>query len=183
MDIAHIRSQFPSLSKSDWVPLLFLPFNTKKYSDIQIELPLSLFLFQKRSSWIMLEALNVSKPWLMASSNTCSGAMSNWYFVLFFLFFLSSTNSFFFFFSSQGASYEVSQEASRKYHAGSEAMRLLLNAEDVSEVVCGSSSTVVVSNFARAIGPTCKPGQEIIVTDTDHECKWSCLVELWQGCG
>jgi len=64
----------------------------------------------------------------------------------------------------------VSQEAVRRVNAGYEALKVLLNAGEVCEVLCGSSSTMVVSNFARAIGPTCKPGQEIIVTDTDHEC-------------
>jgi cysteine desulfurase family protein (TIGR01976 family) len=89
-----------------------------------------------------------------------------------------------------GASYDASVICLDKYHQGNKALQLLINAADVCEVVTGSSSTAVVSNFATAMTPAFIPGQEIIVADTDHESNISfwmraaesrgCTVKFWK---
>jgi len=67
-----------------------------------------------------------------------------------------------------GASYEVSRRAGELVRAGRNAAARLVNA-DVDEVVLGPSSTVLVQLLARALGPTMAPGDEVVVTDLDHE--------------
>lgn len=68
-----------------------------------------------------------------------------------------------------GASYAVSQEASARVAAGVQAAAQFIHAADPREVVLGGSSTQLVANLASAMGEFLKPGDEIIVTDTDHE--------------
>lgn len=68
-----------------------------------------------------------------------------------------------------GASYAVSQEASARVEAGVQAAARFIHAADPREVVLGGSSTQLVANLASAMGECLKPGDEIIVTDTDHE--------------
>ncbi len=68
-----------------------------------------------------------------------------------------------------GASYAVSQEASARVEAGVHAAARFIHAADPREVVLGGSSTQLVANLASAMGEFLKHGDEIIVTDTDHE--------------
>ncbi len=67
-----------------------------------------------------------------------------------------------------GASYDLSADASRAVESGREAAARLLNAS-VGEVVLGPSSTSLVARLAAALGPTWAPGDEVIVTNLDHE--------------
>ncbi|AZI45031.1 cysteine desulfurase-like protein (plasmid) [Deinococcus psychrotolerans] len=68
-----------------------------------------------------------------------------------------------------GASYAVSQEASARVAAGVQAAAHFVNAADPREVVLGGSSTQLVANLASSMGEFLKAGDEIIITDTDHE--------------
>ena len=68
-----------------------------------------------------------------------------------------------------GASYGVSQASGEKVAAGVRAVASLFNASDPSEVVLGPSTTQLIANFASALVPSLRPGDEIIVTDADHE--------------
>jgi cysteine desulfurase family protein (TIGR01976 family) len=67
-----------------------------------------------------------------------------------------------------GATYRLSAEAAERVAAGHRAAETLVNA-DPGEVVLGASSTMNVRVLARALLPTFEPGDEIVVTDLDHE--------------
>lgn len=67
-----------------------------------------------------------------------------------------------------GASYESSREAVERLEVGRSAAARLMNARP-SEVALGPSSTVLAARLARALGPTFAEGDEIIVTNLDHE--------------
>jgi cysteine desulfurase family protein (TIGR01976 family) len=43
------------------------------------------------------------------------------------------------------------------------------NAPDPDELVVGASTSSLISRLARSIAPQCRPGDEIVVTDVDHE--------------
>ncbi|MGD1909031.1 MAG: cysteine desulfurase-like protein [Leptolyngbyaceae cyanobacterium] len=68
-----------------------------------------------------------------------------------------------------GASYGVSQLASQRVAQGSEAMATLINAADPSEVVLGNSTSSVLRILAHCWGQSLQTGDEIIVTNSDHE--------------
>lgn len=68
-----------------------------------------------------------------------------------------------------GGSYAVSQAAAESLMEGRRAMQLLLNAERAEEIVFASSTTVALQNLARAMQPQLSPGDEVIVTVSDHE--------------
>lgn len=77
-----------------------------------------------------------------------------------------------------GASYGLSREASARVEAGKAAAAWLVNAEP-DEIVLGPSSTNNIRILARALQPLFAPGDEIVVTDLDHECNggaWRDLV-------
>ena len=67
-----------------------------------------------------------------------------------------------------GATYEHSATAAAQVAGGRAAMAELVGA-DPDEVVFGSSSTANVRHLARALRPRLRPGDEIVVTDLDHE--------------
>lgn len=67
-----------------------------------------------------------------------------------------------------GASYELSVRATAQVAAGHAAAALLLNAEP-GEVILGSSTTANFRVLARALRPLFSPGDEIVVTNLDHE--------------
>lgn len=68
-----------------------------------------------------------------------------------------------------GASYTQSQEAGRKVLEARQSVARLINAPHDDEVVMGGSTTALMFNLVSAILPTIGPGDEVIVTDTDHE--------------
>jgi cysteine desulfurase family protein (TIGR01976 family) len=67
-----------------------------------------------------------------------------------------------------GASYPLSVEASRLVEEGQRAAAELVNA-DPGEIVLASSSTVNASTLAEALRPGMTAGDEVIVTNLDHE--------------
>ncbi|HKI59140.1 MAG TPA: cysteine desulfurase-like protein [Trueperaceae bacterium] len=68
-----------------------------------------------------------------------------------------------------GASYAVSQEAGRRVAEATRAMAGVINARDEHEVVIGASTTQLLANLALAMRPQLREGDEVIVTNCDHE--------------
>ncbi len=67
-----------------------------------------------------------------------------------------------------GASYEISALAAERVAEGQRAMARLVNASP-DEIVLGASSTANVRVLARAVRSLLEPGDEVIVTNLDHE--------------
>jgi len=67
-----------------------------------------------------------------------------------------------------GASYALSREAAERVAEGRRAAATLLGA-DPGEVVLGHSSTALVDLLARALRPAWEAGDEVVVTNLDHE--------------
>lgn len=68
-----------------------------------------------------------------------------------------------------GASYATSQAASARVLAARRAIAELIHARDDREVVMGGSSTGLMFLFIQALLPIIQAGDEIILTNTDHE--------------
>ncbi len=68
-----------------------------------------------------------------------------------------------------GASYEISRRATERVAAGVRAAAALMNAAEPAEIVLGPSTTQLLANLGRAMAPSLGPGDEVIVTDADHE--------------
>ncbi|MBD2386081.1 cysteine desulfurase-like protein [Cylindrospermum sp. FACHB-282] len=88
-----------------------------------------------------------------------------------------------------GASYAVSQLAGERVSLAARGMATLINASSPQEVVMGSSTTMMLKILALCLGQTFAPGDEIIVTNCDHEANigaWVALaaqgikVKFWQ---
>ena len=63
----------------------------------------------------------------------------------------------------------TSQRTDGVVAAARAAMARLLGTPDPYEIVFGSSMTVLTFHLARSFGETLKPGDEIIVTNLDHD--------------
>lgn len=68
-----------------------------------------------------------------------------------------------------GASYGPSREASRRVAEATAAIARMINAHRPEEIVIGPSTTFLLQQLARGMAPDLAPGDEIIVTDVDHE--------------
>ena len=68
-----------------------------------------------------------------------------------------------------GASYPQSRRAVERLAEARARIALLLNAERPEEIVLGPSTTVLFQFLARAMEGRLEPGDEVIVTDFDHE--------------
>ena len=68
-----------------------------------------------------------------------------------------------------GASYHHSQEAGVKVLAARRAVAELINAAHDDEVVMGGATTALMFQITQAILPSIRPGDEIVLTNTDHE--------------
>lgn len=80
-----------------------------------------------------------------------------------------------------GGSYEVSLKAAAAMHAGREAMMQFVNASRPEEIAFAASTTVALQNLAKSMASQFEPGDEIIVTISDHESNigpWVRLEEL-----
>jgi cysteine desulfurase family protein (TIGR01976 family) len=88
-----------------------------------------------------------------------------------------------------GASYAESQTAGVKVLEARRSVAELINAPHDDEVVMGGSTTSLMFLFTQALLPGIKPGDEIIVTNSDHEANiggWTRLkaagavVRIWE---
>ena len=68
-----------------------------------------------------------------------------------------------------GAGYARSQDAGAKVLAARKQIAELINAPSDDEVVMGGSTTSLMFQLGEAIAQEIRPGDEIIVTNTDHE--------------
>lgn len=68
-----------------------------------------------------------------------------------------------------GASYEASQKAGEAVASGREALSLLMNAVRPEEVVMGATATQLFEQLASSLVQKWQPGDEVIVTNFDHE--------------
>jgi cysteine desulfurase family protein (TIGR01976 family) len=80
-----------------------------------------------------------------------------------------------------GASYPQSQLAGEKVLAARRAVAELINAPHDDEVVMGSATTALMFLLTQALLPGIRPGDEIIVTQTDHEANIGGWVRLAQA--
>ncbi len=77
-----------------------------------------------------------------------------------------------------GASYELSQLGGERLAQAHQAMATLINAGDASEIIMGPSTTMLLRNLSICLGQTLAAGDEIIVTNCDHEANIGCWVNL-----
>jgi cysteine desulfurase family protein (TIGR01976 family) len=77
-----------------------------------------------------------------------------------------------------GASYGPSRVAGARVAEAGQGMADWLGAESASEVILGSSATQLLRNLALSMGRTLKPGDELIVTNCDHEANIGAWVDL-----
>ncbi|MBT8296601.1 MAG: cysteine desulfurase-like protein [Gramella sp.] len=77
-----------------------------------------------------------------------------------------------------GASYKVSAEAGEKLKYATSCIAKLINAKRDEEVVIGSSTTMLLRILSLSISKQWQEGDEIIVTDTDHEANVSPWMDL-----
>ena len=68
-----------------------------------------------------------------------------------------------------GASYAASQAAGEKVQDARRAVATLINAPEDDAVVMGGATTALMFVLTQALRATLKPGDEVIVTDSDHE--------------
>lgn len=88
-----------------------------------------------------------------------------------------------------GASYEISQLAGERVYLAQQQWAEAINATDVSELVFGSSTTVLLQNLSRSMVQQFKSGDEVIVTNSDHEAnigpwmdmkRFGIVVKIWK---
>ena len=78
-----------------------------------------------------------------------------------------------------GATYNVSRIATERVNENSPKMiSSFINARDYSEIIIGSSTTMLIRILASCIAQTFKPGDEIIITNCDHEANVGAWSEL-----
>lgn len=68
-----------------------------------------------------------------------------------------------------GASYLASQQAGERVLSARRAVATLVNAPHDDEIVMGPSTTALIGTLVDALRPGLKPGDEVIVTESDHE--------------
>jgi cysteine desulfurase family protein (TIGR01976 family) len=77
-----------------------------------------------------------------------------------------------------GASYEVSRRAQDRVLEGQRAMARMVNAADPGEVILGPSTSALFRMLAGCFARTFQPGDEVVVTDCDHEANIGPWVDL-----
>jgi len=68
-----------------------------------------------------------------------------------------------------GGSYDVSVQAAEAVHAGRTSIAKFFNASRAEEVIIGPSATVLLKHLSQAMSSQFQQGDEIIVTNSDHE--------------
>lgn len=80
-----------------------------------------------------------------------------------------------------GASYQPSVDADERVTQASNSVMQLINADYPGEVIMGGSTTQLLQILCRALAPSIFPGDEIIVTNCDHEANIGPWVELCES--
>ena len=68
-----------------------------------------------------------------------------------------------------GGTYEVSRRSTERVDEAARTMAELIHARDKSEVILGPSTSMLMKNLSLSLVETFKPGDEVIVTNCDHE--------------
>jgi cysteine desulfurase family protein (TIGR01976 family) len=68
-----------------------------------------------------------------------------------------------------GASYKTSVESGKRVMEAQRTWAKAINATSTNEIVFGSSTTALLQNLSRSLVKTYEAGDEVIVTNTDHE--------------
>ncbi|MBN2174719.1 MAG: aminotransferase class V-fold PLP-dependent enzyme [Bacteroidales bacterium] len=68
-----------------------------------------------------------------------------------------------------GASYDVSVRAGERVTQSQKTMAEFVNARDEKEIILGPSTTQLLQNLSKSLLQLFKPGDEVIVTNCDHE--------------
>ncbi|MBT3209738.1 MAG: cysteine desulfurase-like protein [Bacteroidetes bacterium] len=68
-----------------------------------------------------------------------------------------------------GASYEISQKSGERVDYAQKIWANAINANSEKEIVFGSSTTALLQNLSRSLVQLFLPGDEVIVTNCDHE--------------
>ena len=71
--------------------------------------------------------------------------------------------------ANQKGPFRTSRQVDGLIDAARLAMADLLNASSIDEIVFGQSMTALTFSLSRSIGPTLKPGDEIVVSQMDHD--------------
>lgn len=77
-----------------------------------------------------------------------------------------------------GASYEVSARAGEELDKATRTVAEFINAPDKKEVVMGPSTSMLLRILSICISADWQEGDEVIVTNTDHEANVSCWTDL-----
>ncbi len=77
-----------------------------------------------------------------------------------------------------GATYEISQLATNRVYEASQHMRVYVNASKVEEIVLGPSASMLFRILSLGLVEQWEEGDEIIVTNTDHEANVSPWTDL-----
>jgi len=77
-----------------------------------------------------------------------------------------------------GATYEVSADASSLLDRSVKSIASFINANNPKEVIVGPSSSMLLRILSICISRQWKPGDEVIVTNSDHEANVSCWTDL-----
>jgi len=77
-----------------------------------------------------------------------------------------------------GATYSVSQESGKRVDEATENMAQYINASRKEEVVVGPSTTMLLRILSLTLSEQWERGDEIIVTNSDHEANVSCWMDL-----
>jgi cysteine desulfurase family protein (TIGR01976 family) len=77
-----------------------------------------------------------------------------------------------------GASYEISQISTDRVNQSIDAISDLINANEPSEVILGSSTSMLLKILSLTLGETFEAGDEVVVTNCDHEANIGCWRSL-----
>lgn len=79
-----------------------------------------------------------------------------------------------------GASYATSVAASKQLEQATESIQTFVNAKRVEEVIVGASSTALVRILSLCLAKGWQAGDEVIMTDVDHEANRAAWLDLTQ---
>jgi len=77
-----------------------------------------------------------------------------------------------------GASYSISEKAGERLAKTTSSIAEFINASHKNEVVIGPSTTMLLRILSLSISQNWKEGDEVIVTNSDHEANVSCWTDL-----
>ncbi|QGX38590.1 cysteine desulfurase-like protein [Permianibacter aggregans] len=82
-----------------------------------------------------------------------------------------------------GASYRHSQQGAKRLADSTEKFRRMFNARFADEMIFGPSATQLLKNLSIALAPMIQPGDELIVSNTEHEANVGPWAALAEQCG